>query len=180
MEKNPKAVTIDEPEINYRGWKSMPFIIGNETFEKLGAIGTLSNLLIYLTTVFNMKSITAANIISIFNGTTNFSTMLGAYLCDSYFGRYKTLGFATIASFMGLLVIQLIATIKKLHPPHCGSVENTCKGPTAGQMAFLISGFGLLIVGAAGIRPVQPQNRIWKEGKEDEILRRGSSLAPRH
>ncbi|KAK4568382.1 hypothetical protein RGQ29_003963 [Quercus rubra] len=153
MDKNPKAVTTDEPEINYRGWKSMPFIIGNETFEKLGAIGTLSNLLIYLTTVFNMKSITATNIINIFNGTTNFSTMLGAYLCDTYFGRYKTLGFATIASFMGLLVIQLTAAIKKLHPPHCGSAENTCKGPTAGQMAFLLTGFGLLIVGAAGIRP---------------------------
>ena len=28
MEKNPKAVTTDEPEINYRGWKIMPFIIG--------------------------------------------------------------------------------------------------------------------------------------------------------
>ncbi|XP_030937479.1 protein NRT1/ PTR FAMILY 2.11-like [Quercus lobata] len=153
MEKNPKAVTTDEPEIKYRGWKSMPFIIGNETFEKLGAIGTLSNLLIYLTTVFNMKSITATNIINIFNGTTNFSTLLGAYLCDTYFGRYKTLGFATIASFMGLLVIQLTAAIKKLHPPHCGSAENTCKGPTAGQMAFLLTGFGLLIVGAAGIRP---------------------------
>ncbi|KAI9174874.1 hypothetical protein LWI28_023998 [Acer negundo] len=34
----------DEPKINYRGWKAMPYIIGNETFEKLGAIGTLANL----------------------------------------------------------------------------------------------------------------------------------------
>ncbi|GMY04898.1 protein NRT1/ PTR FAMILY 2.11-like isoform X1 [Fagus crenata] len=153
MEKTPKAVTTDEPENKYRGWKSMPFIIGNETFEKLGAIGTLANLLIYLTSVFNMKSITAANIINIFNGTTNFATLFGAFLCDTYFGRYKTLGFATIASFMGLLAIQLTAAIKKLHPPHCASGENTCKGPTAGQMTFLLTGFGLLIIGAAGIRP---------------------------
>ena len=84
----------------------MDKISGNETFEKLGAIGTLSNLLIYLTTVFNMKSITATNIINIFNGTTNFSTLLGAYLCDTYFGRYKTLGFATIASFMVLILLS--------------------------------------------------------------------------
>ncbi|GMY04897.1 protein NRT1/ PTR FAMILY 2.11-like isoform X1 [Fagus crenata] len=153
MEKTPKAVTTDEPENKYRGWKSMPFIIGNETFEKLGALGTLANLLIYLTSVFNMKSITAANIINIFNGTTNFATLLGAFLCDTYFGRYKTVGFAIIASFMGLLVIQLTAAIKKLHPPHCASEENTCKGPIAGQMTFLLTGFGLLIIGAAGIRP---------------------------
>ncbi|KAG4170843.1 hypothetical protein ERO13_A12G175130v2 [Gossypium hirsutum] len=52
MEKKEKAIvaTDDEPKINYRGWKAMSFIIGNETFEKLGAIGTLANLLIYLTT----------------------------------------------------------------------------------------------------------------------------------
>ncbi|XP_018831641.1 protein NRT1/ PTR FAMILY 2.11-like isoform X2 [Juglans regia] len=101
-----------------------------------------------------MKSITAATMINVFNGTTNFSTLIGAFLCDTYFGRYKTLGFATVASFMGLLLIQLTAAIKKLHPPSCGSGEiDTCKGATAGQLAFLLTGFGSLIVGAAGIRP---------------------------
>ncbi|KAJ6418367.1 hypothetical protein OIU84_001692 [Salix udensis] len=139
----------------YRGWKVMPFIIGNETFEKLGTIGTLSNLLIYLTTVFNMKSITAATIITVFNGTANLGTLFGAYLCDSYFGRYKTLGFSTVASFLvsGLLAIQLTAAISKLHPPHCAKESSTCIGPTAGQMAFLLAGFILMIVGAGGIRP---------------------------
>lgn len=53
----------------------------------------------------------------------------------------------------GLLVIQLTAWIKKMHPPHCGSESITCTGPTTGQMTFLLAGFGLLIVGAAGIRP---------------------------
>ncbi|KAJ0959996.1 hypothetical protein J5N97_000252 [Dioscorea zingiberensis] len=53
-------------------------------FEKLGAIGTLSNLLVYLTTVFNMSSVTAATIINIFNGTTNFSTLIGAFVSDTY------------------------------------------------------------------------------------------------
>ncbi|KAF5933589.1 hypothetical protein HYC85_029760 [Camellia sinensis] len=154
MESNDKAITTDEPEINYRGIKAMPFIIGNETFEKLGAIGTLANLLVYLTTVFNMKAITATTLINVFNGTTNFGTLLGAYLSDTYFGRYKTLGFASIASFLGLLVIALTAAIKKLHPPHCASHdESACIGPTARQMAFLLLGFALVAVGAGGIRP---------------------------
>lgn len=48
MEKSSKKVEENEkPEIKYRGVKAMPFIIGNETFEKLGTIGTLSNLLVY-------------------------------------------------------------------------------------------------------------------------------------
>ncbi|GAY39003.1 hypothetical protein CUMW_041050 [Citrus unshiu] len=95
------------PRINYRGWKAMPFIIGNETFEKLGAVGTLANLLIYLTSVFNMKNITAATIINIFNGTANFGTMIGALSC--------------LTPTLGLQAIQLTAAIPTLHPPHCAA-----------------------------------------------------------
>ncbi|XP_071709970.1 protein NRT1/ PTR FAMILY 2.11-like [Rutidosis leptorrhynchoides] len=144
----------EEPEINYRGIKAMPFIIGNETFEKLGAIGTLSNLLVYLTTVFNMKSITATTLLNVFNGTTNISTLLGAFLCDTYFGRYNTIAFASIASFLGLLIIDLTAIVKGLHPPECGSKEGSqCIGATPMQWLILLTGFALMIVGAAGIRP---------------------------
>ena len=30
MEKNDKAATTDEPQLNYRGIKAMPFVIGNK------------------------------------------------------------------------------------------------------------------------------------------------------
>ncbi|CAL0325797.1 unnamed protein product [Lupinus luteus] len=150
--KNEINGTDYDSKVSYKGWKVMPFIIGNEIFEKLGAIGTLSNLLVYLTTVFNLENIAATNIINIFNGSTNFATLLGAFLSDTYFGRFKTLAFCTVASFLGLFVIQLTAAVEKLHPPHC--VDNTtCLGPTEGQMTFLKTGLGLLMVGAAGIRP---------------------------
>ncbi|KAK9054489.1 hypothetical protein SSX86_025567 [Deinandra increscens subsp. villosa] len=138
-------------EINYRGVKAMPFVIGNETFEKLGTIGTSTNLLVYLTTVFNMKSITATNLIYVFNGTCNFGTLAGAFLSDTYFGRYKVLGTASISSFLGMLVLTLTAAITKLHPPHCA--DTPCVGPTPWQMAFLLTGFAFLITGASGIRP---------------------------
>ncbi|WVZ10451.1 hypothetical protein V8G54_014981 [Vigna mungo] len=150
--KSNNSGTDDDPKINYRGWKVMPFIIGNEIFEKLGAIGTLSNLLVYLTTVFNLENITATNIINIFNGSTNFATLVGAFLSDAFFGRYKILAFCTMASFVGLFAIQLTAAVEKLHPPQCEE-SLTCQGPTEGQMTFLKTGLGLLMIGAAGIRP---------------------------
>ncbi|XP_075479222.1 protein NRT1/ PTR FAMILY 2.11-like [Primulina tabacum] len=156
MEMEEKKATTndeDEPEINYRGIKAMPFIIGNETFEKLGALGMLFNLQVYLTTVFNMKRISATTLLNVFNGTTNFSTLIGAYASDTYFGRYKTLGFGSIASFLGLLVITLTAAVKNLHPPHCGAQDVRCVGPSPWQMVFLLSGFGLMILGAGAIRP---------------------------
>ncbi|KAM1186367.1 hypothetical protein ACFX2I_015449 [Malus domestica] len=152
VEKNKRGSTGEEPII-YRGWKAMPFVIGNETVEMLGAIGTLANLLVYHTSVFNLNRITAATLITIFSGT-NVATLLGAFVTDTYFGRYKTLGFSSIVSFMGLLLIDFTAVFKNLHPPQCKREERgTCKGPTVGQMAFLLTGFGMLTVGAAGIRP---------------------------
>ncbi|KAG2326944.1 hypothetical protein Bca4012_035852 [Brassica carinata] len=143
---------VEETKVVYRGWKVMPFIIGNETFEKLGIIGTLSNLLVYLTAVFNMKSITAATIINAFSGTINFGTFLAAFLCDTYFGRYKTLTVAVIACFLGSLVILLTAAVPQLHPTPCGTAIS-CIGPSGGQIAFLLLGLGFLVVGAGGIRP---------------------------
>ncbi|KAM7471378.1 hypothetical protein LguiA_009561 [Lonicera macranthoides] len=165
MEMNEKVVTDDhgvsdekmvaKNEPNYRGIKAMPFVIGNETFEKLGTLGTSSNLLVYLTSVFNMKTISATNLLNIFNGTCYFGSLLGAFLSDTYFGRYKTLGFASVASFLGMLVLTLTAAVTNLHPHSCSkdATASTCSGPTAGQIVFLISGFGLLVIGASGIRP---------------------------
>uniref|UniRef100_A0A803L910 Uncharacterized protein n=3 Tax=Chenopodium quinoa TaxID=63459 RepID=A0A803L910_CHEQI len=146
MEENNKK------KIVYSGVKAMPFVIGNETFEKLGTIGTSHNLLVYLTTVFNMNRMNATNVLNIFNGSANLATLLGAYLCDTYFGRYKTLGFASIASFLGMLFLTMTAVIPSLHPPHCATGEN-CVGATTGQLAFLLGGLAFLIIGAGGIRP---------------------------
>jgi peptide/histidine transporter 3/4 len=156
MENNHQEVEKKpiKNELKYPGIKAMPFIIGNETFEKLGTIGTSSNLLVYLTSVFHMKTITATNLINIFNGTCNFGTMVGAFMCDSYFGRYNMLAIGSVSSFLGMLVLTLTAAIEKLHPPSCGDKQaNQCISATAGQMVFLVSGFAFLVVGASGIRP---------------------------
>ncbi|XP_016439983.2 protein NRT1/ PTR FAMILY 2.11 isoform X1 [Nicotiana tabacum] len=150
MEETDKGATKNVSK--HRGIRAMPFVIGNETFEKLGTVGSSSNLLVYLTSIFHLKSITATNIINIFNGTCNFGTLLGAFLSDTYFGRYNTLGFASVSSFLGMLVLTLTAAVSKLHPPECGK-DAPCVGPTAGQMTFLLGGFGLLVIGASGIRP---------------------------
>ncbi|KAG2319734.1 hypothetical protein Bca52824_012947 [Brassica carinata] len=153
-EKNITGEEDDESKIIYRGWKVMPFIIGNETFEKLGIVGSSSNLVIYLTTVFNMKSITAATVVNIYGGTSNFGTIVAAFLCDSYFGRYKTLSFAMIACFLGSVAMDLTAVINQLHPDKCAKeIGSVCKGPSVGQITFLAGAMVLLVIGAGGIRP---------------------------
>lgn len=110
---------------DYSLTKRICILIGNETFEKIGIIGTLSNLLVYLTQVFNLKKYTAATIINAFSGTINFGTFFAAFLCDTYFGRYKTLSVAVIACFlvlMQLILMGFFSYAKTLNADHFSSV----------------------------------------------------------
>ncbi|XP_020275842.1 protein NRT1/ PTR FAMILY 2.11-like [Asparagus officinalis] len=143
---------VEEPSIKYRGWKAMPYVIGNETFEKLGTLGTSSNLLVYLTTVFHMQSVTATTLLQVFNGTTNLAPVFGAFLSDTFFGRYWTLGVASVSSLLGMLILTLTAAISSLHPPQCHNGQH-CLTPTRTQLAVILSSFLFLIIGAGGIRP---------------------------
>lgn len=53
-----------------------------------------------------------------------------------------------------MLVLALTAAVPTLHPPSCGKTGSSiCKEASASQMAVLLSGFILLIIGASGIRP---------------------------
>jgi dipeptide/tripeptide permease len=94
---------------SYSSWsihiKNIYIRAGNETFEKLGTVGSSTNLAVYLTTVFNMKSVKATTLLNVFNGTSNLAPLIGAYLSDTYFGRYWTLGFASVFSFLVILCL---------------------------------------------------------------------------
>uniref|UniRef100_A0A0E0D4Q4 Uncharacterized protein n=1 Tax=Oryza meridionalis TaxID=40149 RepID=A0A0E0D4Q4_9ORYZ len=97
----------ERPALKYHGWRAMPFIIGNETFEKLGTLGTSANLLVYLTQVFHMRSVDAATLLNGLNGTTSLAPIIGAFLSDAYLGRYLALAIASVAS---LIVSRLTPT----------------------------------------------------------------------
>jgi dipeptide/tripeptide permease len=63
-------------------------------------MGSLTNQLVYLTTVFHLKSVTAATIMNIFSGTASMVPLLGAFISDNYVGRYTTIGVASMASML--------------------------------------------------------------------------------
>ncbi|XVE92556.1 hypothetical protein REPUB_Repub01dG0107700 [Reevesia pubescens] len=140
------------------GWKAMPYILGNETFERLATYGLLANFMVYLMSVFHMDQVAASNVIYIWSGVTNFAPLVGAFISDAYAGRFRTIAVASFASFLGLLIVTLTAWIPHLHPPECKPEQKPqphgdCIGPTNAQLGVLLTGLGLLSVGAGGIRP---------------------------
>ena len=75
-----------------------------------------------------------------------------------------------------MVLLTLTAAVSKLHPPACDSSEGgTCPGPTPWQMAFLLSGLRLMVVGAAGIRPCNLAFGADQFNPETESGKRGIS-----
>ncbi|KAJ9187554.1 hypothetical protein P3X46_002996 [Hevea brasiliensis] len=152
-DNNSKIIQQKKPG----GWRAMPYILGNETFERLATFGLLANFMVYLMRVFHMEQVSAANVINIWAGITNFAPLLGAFISDAYVGRFRTIAFASCAVFLGMVTMTLTAWLPYLHPPKCHPEErhpfDHCESPTAVQFGVLFIGLGLLSIGTAGIRP---------------------------
>ncbi|CAF2061881.1 unnamed protein product [Brassica oleracea var. botrytis] len=136
------------------GWRAVTFILGNETLERLGTIGLLSNFMVYLTRVFHLEQVKAANVINIWFGFTNLTPLVGAFISDAYVGRFKTIAFASFATLLGLVTLTLTASLPQLHPATCISKDSvSCSGPNKLQFGTLFLGLVFLSIGTGGIRP---------------------------
>ncbi|GLU17177.1 hypothetical protein SLE2022_335700 [Rubroshorea leprosula] len=139
------------------GWKAMPFILGNETFERLATFGLLANFTVYLMREFHMSPVSASNVLSIWFGTSSLAPLVGAFISDAYVGRFKTIAFASFASLLGMLTLTMVAWHPALHPLQCRPGDHPqpgqCVGPNATQLGILLTGLGLLSIGGGGIRP---------------------------
>ncbi|KAL1327672.1 hypothetical protein AAHE18_13G318900 [Arachis hypogaea] len=136
----------------YGGWKAVPFILGNETFERLAVFGLLLNFMVYLTTQLHLNQVSASNVMNIWFGLTNFGPLLGAFISDAFFGRFRTIAFASFSSLLGMVLVFLTSWLPELHPPSCTAQE--------------------LAKGSAGIRPcsipfgVDQFDQTTEEGKK--------------
>ncbi|CAA2971734.1 NRT1 PTR FAMILY -like [Olea europaea subsp. europaea] len=135
------------------GIRTMPFVIANEAFEKIASFGLLPNMILYLTIEYHFDAATGTSILFIWLAISNFMPILGAFLSDSYLGRFIVICMATIVSLMGLIVLWLTAILKQARPPSCDPSKGNCIKPNAGQIALLFTSFVLMSIGAGGIRP---------------------------
>ncbi|KAF3521594.1 hypothetical protein F2Q69_00051238 [Brassica cretica] len=156
---NPKSTSDslsdgEKVEKKPGGWRAVTFILGNETLERLGTIGLLSNFMVYLTRMFHLEQVDASNVINIWSGFTNLTPLVGAFISDAYVGRFKTIAFASFATLLGLVTLTLTASLPQLHPATCNSKDPvSCGGPNKLQFGILLLGLGFLSIGSGGIRP---------------------------
>ncbi|KAK8678767.1 hypothetical protein V6N13_144252 [Hibiscus sabdariffa] len=88
------------PERQKGGLITMPFIIANESFEKVASYGLVPNMILYLISDYHVGVAKGTNILFFWQAATNFTPILGAFVADSYMGRFLTIGLGSICSLL--------------------------------------------------------------------------------
>ncbi|KAL6651567.1 hypothetical protein ACP70R_010492 [Stipagrostis hirtigluma subsp. patula] len=147
-----------------RGWRAVGFLIELFNVHDAGlfaAASMASNafatpLTSYLITRYNMKQNAATNVNNVFSGALNFSPVVGAFVADAFWGRFRTLLFGIVVGIAAMVLITLSATIRQLKPPPCSAVARqagACSGPSALHRAVLFASMAMLVVAAGGANP---------------------------
>ncbi|XP_044463001.1 protein NRT1/ PTR FAMILY 1.2-like [Mangifera indica] len=135
------------------GFRTMPFIIVNESFEKVVGYGLMPNMIFYLMSGYHIATANGATILALWSATSNAMAIVGAFLSDSYIGRFWAILLGSFSSLLGTVLLWLTAMIPQLKPPLCTQLSSNCESATPAQLFVLLSSFVLMSIGAGCIRP---------------------------
>ncbi|VAH88547.1 unnamed protein product [Triticum turgidum subsp. durum] len=132
-------------------WRACFFILGTECCERLAYYGIATNLVTYLKIKLHQGNLEAARNVITWQGTCYLTTLVGAILADSYWGKYWTIAVFSSIYFIGLAGLTISASLPALQPPSClGSV---CPEPSLLQNGTFFLGLYMIALGTGGIKP---------------------------
>ncbi|KAL2497386.1 Protein NRT1/PTR FAMILY 5.10 [Abeliophyllum distichum] len=136
------------------GWKSAAFIIGVEVAERFAYYGISSNLINYLTGPLGQSTATAAENVNVWSGTASLLPLLGAFVADSFLGRYWTIIFASGLYILGLGFLSLSAALYSFKSSDCQNAANktACSPPEFQIIIFFLSLY-LVALAQGGHKP---------------------------
>ncbi|CAA2975838.1 NRT1 PTR FAMILY -like [Olea europaea subsp. europaea] len=124
------------------GWKSAFFIIGVEMAERSAYYGILSNLISYLTGPLGLSTATAAANVNVWTGTAMLTPLLGAFVADSFLGRYRTIIIATGLYILALGIMSISAAAYSFQSSDCQITAanlTACSPPQFQVICFFFS-----------------------------------------
>ncbi|KAJ8769857.1 hypothetical protein K2173_008939 [Erythroxylum novogranatense] len=139
---------------NSGGWRSAAFIIGVEVAERCAYYGIGSNLITFLTGPLGQSTATAAENVNAWSGAASLLPLFGAFVADSFLGRYRTIIVASLIYVLGLGLLTLSAMLPSLSASDCHktSASLSCSPPMLQVILFFFSLY-LVAVGQGGHKP---------------------------
>ncbi|KAI4332162.1 hypothetical protein L6164_017092 [Bauhinia variegata] len=134
-------------------WRSASFIISVEVAERFAYYGIESNLITFLTGPLQQSTAAAAATVNIWGGTASLLPLLGAFIADSYLGRYRTIIVASLIYILGLGLLTVSALIPSLISSQCQvSNEFSSCSPQLQVILFFFALY-LVAIGQGGHKP---------------------------
>lgn len=135
-------------------WKACYFLVGYQMFESMAFYGIVSNLVIYLTTQLHEGTLNSSKNVNNWSGAIWITPILGAYVADTHWGRYKTFAVFLCIYILGMIMLTLAVSLPSLKPPdHCNSDSNVCEKASKFQVGFFYAALYVLAVGTGGTNP---------------------------
>ncbi|MCD7450859.1 hypothetical protein HAX54_008717 [Datura stramonium] len=100
-----------------------------------------------------MSAATGTSILGIWNALSNGLAIVGAFVADSYLGRFRVVAIGSISTLIGVIILWLTSMIPQLKSSTCSQFQHVCNGTTAIQLAVLLSSFMFMSLGAGFVRP---------------------------
>ncbi|MCL7034993.1 hypothetical protein MKW94_003344 [Papaver nudicaule] len=132
-------------------WKACAYLVGYEAFERMAFYGISTNLVVYLTTQLHEDTVTSVRNVNNWSGSVWITPIIGAYIADSYLGRFWTFTVSSLIYILGMVLLTMAVSLKSLKPT-C-NIKGVCSKATTSQIAFFYSALYIIAVGAGGTKP---------------------------
>lgn len=161
MEPNKAPITTHDGTVDLHGrpvlasktgrWKACSFLVGYEAFERMSFYGIAASLVVYLTTELREDTVSSVRNVNNWSGSVWMTPILGAYIADSYLGRYWTFTISSVIYVSGMALLTLAVSLKSLKPT---CLQNgPCNKASSSQTAFFYSCLYVIALGAGGTKP---------------------------
>ncbi|KAI3469042.1 hypothetical protein Pfo_025705 [Paulownia fortunei] len=134
-------------------WVAGIMILLNQGLATLAFFGVGVNLVLFLTRVLQQNNADAANSVSKWTGTVYIFSLVGAFLSDSYWGRYKTCAIFQAIFVIGMALLSLTTQIFLLKPGGCGDETSQCKSHSSWEISLFYISIHMVALGSGGYQP---------------------------
>ncbi|XP_048323930.1 protein NRT1/ PTR FAMILY 7.1 [Ziziphus jujuba] len=135
------------------GWKFASLLLLNQGLATLAFFGVGVNLVLFLTRVLDQENANAANSVSKWTGTVYLCSLIGAFLSDSYWGRYLTCAVFQLVFVLGLGLLSLSSWLFLIKPSGCGDGVEDCLPTSSIGVAIFYLSIYLIAFGYGGHQP---------------------------
>ncbi|XP_077244927.1 protein NRT1/ PTR FAMILY 7.3-like isoform X2 [Tasmannia lanceolata] len=135
------------------GWEAGFFLLVNQGLATLAFFGVGVNLVLFLTRVLQQDNANAANNVSKWTGTVYLFSLVGAFVSDSYWGRYKTCAIFQAIFVLGLVLLSISSYLFLVKPSGCGDRLSLCGPHSNLEIGIFYMAIYLIALGNGGYQP---------------------------